>query len=625
MAADASTDDSDVRPRAVDSRGLMDRLRRLPNPFVALGNRRLHLVLPQGTEIGLPRAGSATEDVGFFSSRTGATLSRESAASVAISVVEHALDEMGYRDEAGGDPRQEVAEIRGQSGRWRWRESLVVRRVTTLVAGLLLTGTALAQQSLEAPLQSFDVAFAHDTGFVANLSAVPEVVISFTVHVEGAHWLRLHFSSVELAGEWSSETGSILRMTSLRDAEVQELHSRGVEQWQGSSAYFNGDTLLVEVLAQPHQRANRLVMERAVAGLSPIGADFGCGVDTRIPSSDGRVARILPLGCTAFLIADCQSCFLSAGHCVAAGMVAQFNVPLSQTNGTLVHPPIADQFPIDPVSVQSQNAGVGFDWAYFGGLTNNLGETPMQRQRARFVVTDVPPFDPADAIRVNGHGVALGALNQTQQTELGTWTGITTNVVRFTTFVVPGNSGSPVIHGPTGAVLGIVTHDDCGPNNTQNNHATRWIHPNLQAALANPMGVCAGTTCASVGTPFCPTGPSMSVISGSGSSSIASNDLRLHANNVPSNRLGVFFFSRGRQNAAFGVSRLCLGGIGFPVRRLPAINSGAGTTLMLAVDQSALPGGDIFLAGEVILFQAWFRVDATTNETSNGLEVTFGP
>ena len=488
-----------------------------------------------------------------------------------------------------------------------------------------LSALAAAQEELDAPPPSIDVALSHDTGPVANTTGTPQVVISFPVNVHGSPWMRLHFSEIELAGDPALGTASILRLTSTNDAEVQELDSRGVRQWSKSSAYFNGDTVLVEVLALPGTGANRLVLEHVTAGLAPQGGvDAACGTDVRIASLDGRGGRLMPAGCTAWMISDCKTCFLSAGHCVGSNMVVQFNVPLSTSGGGLVNPPVEDQFPVDGASLQFQNAGVGFDWAYFGGMTNNLGETPLQHQLARWGTSATPPFNNQHVIRVTGYGVDVGAANQTQQTITGLWTNLSANFLNFSTYVEGGNSGSPAIHEPTGTAIGIVTHTSCLNSTTQQNYGTRLTQAGLLAALANPLGVCAGGPCSAPGVNFCTTGPSMSVISATGSASLSANDLVLHANNIPTGNPGLFLYSKNPQQVPFGANSLCVGGAGFAVRRLAPLNSGAGTTFTFALDQNNLPGGDSILAGETVNFQAWFRTTPGQFDTSNGLAVLFG-
>ena len=482
-----------------------------------------------------------------------------------------------------------------------------------------------AQHTLDAPPPSHDVVFAHDSGGQANNSGAAAVVISFQARVQGAPWMRLFFSRVELAGDPRVGNASILRLTSLYDAQVQELDARSLRDWSNSSAYFNGESVLVEVLAHPDTGDNRVILDHATAGLPITGNDAACGIDLRIASFDGRGARLLPPGCTAWIISDCKSCFLSAGHCVASGMVAQFNVPLSTGGGGLVHPPVEDQFPIDSSSIQSQNQGVGWDWAYFGGLNNNLGETPLQHQLARWSTSATPPFNSADVIRVTGYGVDVGSANQTQQTVTGTWTNLSMNFANFSTYVEGGNSGSPMIHEKSGLAIGVVTHTSCLSSTVQQNYATRMTQVAFATALANPLGVCAGSNCNAVGLAYCPTGPLMSVISATGSASVSANDLVLHANNVPTNKSGLFFLSRDKQSLPFGNSTLCVGGGGFPIRRLPTVNSGATTRLVFPVNLNNLPAGEVLAAGDVAYFQAWFRTGASGTETSNGLQLDFVP
>jgi V8-like Glu-specific endopeptidase len=500
-------------------------------------------------------------------------------------------------------------------------------RFAALVFVWAVAPLASAQQTLEAPPPSMHLAYALDSGPVVNTTGHAEVVFSQVVVVQGASWLRLFFDRVELAGNVDSGNHAILRLTSLYDAEVQELDATEVRRWSRSSGYFNGDGVLVEIVAQPNTGASRVALGHVVQGLQWQGGGYqaNCGTDTRIASFDARGGRLLPAGCTAWIIGDCTSCFLTAGHCLSSGMVIEFNVPLSQGNGSLNHPPIEDQFPVDPVSVQGQSQGVGWDWGYIGTFTNNLGQTAFAHELARWGTGPSPAFTNQEHIRVTGYGVDIGTANQTQQTVVGNWTNQSVNYFNMNTYVEGGNSGSPGIHEESGIAIGIVTHTSCPSASVQQNYATRLTNVNLAAALANPLGVCAAATCQGVGQAYCPTGPLMSVISGTGSASLGANDLVLHANNIPTNKSGIFMYSANKQNVAFGVSRLCVGGGGFPIRRLPAVNSGAGTSFTLALDNTALPAGDVFNPSDVIHFQAWFRTGQSSTETSNGLTVTFLP
>src|SRR5690606_41991992 len=99
-----------------------------------------------------------------------------------------------------------------------------------------------------------------------------------------------------------------------------------------------------------------------------------CGpTDDRLPSNDPRAARGVPVGCTVNMIDDFNHQFLTAGHCVSGGNleVVQFNVPLSNGNGSINHPGPEDQYSVDPESMQFANGGIGNDWSYFGVFDNS--------------------------------------------------------------------------------------------------------------------------------------------------------------------------------------------------------------------------------------------------------------
>ena len=118
--------------------------------------------------------------------------------------------------------------------------------------------------------------------------------------------------------------------TSLLDGGVQEMNAVHVEQWRQTSAYFNGEAVLVEVLAQPNTGASQVVVTAVTVDLSGPAPESQCGTtDDRVLSSDPRAGRLLPIGCTGWLINDCNSCALTAGHCTSNIQVLQFNVPLS--------------------------------------------------------------------------------------------------------------------------------------------------------------------------------------------------------------------------------------------------------------------------------------------------------
>jgi len=385
-----------------------------------------------------------------------------------------------------------------------------LKHALALCASLFLVAFARAED----PLPSIRVPLPFDSGAHANPGSAPAVVLSFPVIVEGAAWMRLEFSQVELAGSVFDGTGAVLRITSLYDAAVQELNAVHVGQWRNTSAYFNGDEVLVEVLAQPGSGPSRVVLEAVTVDLSGLPESICGPTDDRVLSSDNRAGRLVPVGCTGWVINDCNACMLTAGHCSGTNLqVLQFNVPLSTSTGTIQNPPPADQYAIDMSNVQTNGGqGVGNDWAYFGVFPNsNTGLTPFQAYGGRYTLVIPPPLNTADPIRVTGFGTrsSPASWSQVQETHVGAWVTNSGNTLQYTPDTTGGNSGSPVIHEPTGNAIGIHTHGGCTATGGAN-AGTNANHPGLQAALSVPTGVCAAgfsvvggvPTTMSVGTPL---------------------------------------------------------------------------------------------------------------------------
>ncbi len=358
-------------------------------------------------------------------------------------------------------------------------------------SGVLASSPLLAQQ---APPPSREVPYAVDTGLVVNETRSRGVVASFEVIVPRAVWLRLYFDEVQLAGDPLSGEGATLRVTSFDDGAVQELSRYEVRQWRQSTAYFNGSSVLVEIVASPGTGPSRLVLARATAGLLPVDTLSQCGpTDDRILSSDPRAGRLMPVGCTGWLIDDCARCMLSAGHCSGFDVV-EFNVPLSSPGGGLNHPPPEDQYAVDLSSEQGLSGGVGNDWDYFGTFPNAItGLTAGVAQGSVYHLSVPPPFDSSETIRITGYGVdsSPSTHNQVQQTHVGPWFAFFGTTLQYQTDTEGGNSGSPVIHEQSGSAIGIHTHGGC--SSSSGNSGTSAGHAGLQNALDDPQGVCTGS------------------------------------------------------------------------------------------------------------------------------------
>ncbi|MHC4415483.1 MAG: trypsin-like serine protease [Planctomycetota bacterium] len=341
------------------------------------------------------------------------------------------------------------------------------RFLTSCLIGGLLATPSLAQSTLDWPVGEIRE-YRLDSGNRSNPAADAAPLYAETVTVVGAAWLRLYFGKVELG------PGSVVRMTSLQDNEVQELDAEGLAMWNSTSAYFNGEAVRLELIAGPNTKGNRVVLQRVAletAAALPAGLCGMCGADDRTPSNEDWSGRIMPVGCTGSIWNE-ESCVVSAGHCVGSDSVIQFRVPDSDGDCSTNQPPVAEQFPITDRIFQ--NDGVGNDWAVMTTGANNLGETAYERYgELRQISYMVPEF--GDPVAVWGFGVDEQCTrSQTQQTHSGTIAGVTGEAYRLEVDITFGNSGSALIRDDM--IIGIVTHCPC-PNT-----ATRIDRPRFTAA-----------------------------------------------------------------------------------------------------------------------------------------------
>ena len=334
-----------------------------------------------------------------------------------------------------------------------------------VVATACVGATAAAQLVQDAPLEPGDYhtpmapvgqmqPWLRDSGVLSNDAEARSVIFSELIQVQDAAWLRVYFGDVQL------DTGSVVRVTSLLDGEVQELDAGAMAMWGNASAYFNGDSVLVELVGGASTEANRLEIARIAVEIHPVGGPEGggcgiCGADNRTSTTEEWTGRLFPFGCTATLYST-DSCMVSAGHCVdgAGNMVVQFNVPFSNGNCSLNNPPISDQFPASTVGFQ--NLGVGFDWSVLSSGTNNLGETAYERYGVlRPIAASMPSVGVATTN--TGYGADFPCtLTQTQQTSGGQLTGLGANSVFYNNDISGGSSGSSLLH--NGEIIGIITH-----------------------------------------------------------------------------------------------------------------------------------------------------------------------
>jgi V8-like Glu-specific endopeptidase len=358
-----------------------------------------------------------------------------------------------------------------------------------------------------APLSSRQAPIALDSGPVSHPgdpavdAGSPQVVFAADVHIPGATWLRLNFDEATLSGDAGAGSGSYLVVTSVLDGASQRLDAASVRDWNYTSAYFNGDTVIVEMYAYPATGPSRLVMSEVTAG-EPQPESICGTTDDRLPSNDARQGRLVPIGCTAWLIerGDCGNRFLTAGHCIAnstSNAVVQFNVPFSNANGSLNHPPPQHQYSVPAGQIQSNGgAGVGNDYAtFFSAVNGNTGLTPRQAQGggAYRLAAAAPPA--AGQVRIAGYGVRDGSApipfewNQIQKIHAGPYTDKSGTSIRYTVDTTGGNSGSPVVDTATGLAIGIHTHGGC-TSTGGSNAGTAIEIAGLQNFLNSPTGTC---------------------------------------------------------------------------------------------------------------------------------------
>jgi len=301
-----------------------------------------------------------------------------------------------------------------------------------------------------------------------------ETFIAYNEIIRGseAPWLRIHFEDANL-GE-----NSFIIMRSVWDGKEQKLDATSFEQWQYSSAYFNGYEIEIELHVAAFDENIFFTINELAIGEFIDDDDLYfsiCGpTDDRISSNQLATGRLLSVGCTAWIIPNGH--FVSAGHCIDGGGVdvVQFQVPLSLPNGTLQHPGPEDQYSVDDSTIVFVVSGVGNDWGTFEVFPNSVtGLLPKDAQGAFWpLVQDLGP----DSIRITGYGVdgpppnhgnppPRDSTNQTQQTNVGPNAGSSGTTMRYVTDTQGGSSGSPVIDALTGNAVGVHTHGGCSSGN----------------------------------------------------------------------------------------------------------------------------------------------------------------
>lgn len=377
----------------------------------------------------------------------------------------------------------------------------LLKKITVgkLVLLLLFSVAPLTLWAQPAPIPHHREPYHLDSGEHEGLAAETISVFRKVIQVEGVPWLRLHFSNYNLG------TRSYITITSELDGSQQRLDAKTMAEWQDSSAYFNGDTVEIELHVAPGEKGIFIHIDEITVGEWAEGeaAESVCGTtDNRVSSTDPREGRIVPVGCTGWI--GSNGAFLTAGHCTGPNMsVLEYNVPNSLADGTIVHPGPQDQYAIIPGSVvfNVDGTGIGDDWAVFNVNPNTTtGLTPVQAQNAFFRMSrDYSTSGPT--VRITGYGVdgppplygggdppgPRNSDSQTLQTHSGpyngeTYEGPSDSYHSYRVDTMGGNSGSPIILDGTLTTIGI--HTDGGCTDTGgNNYGTSFENNALENAI----------------------------------------------------------------------------------------------------------------------------------------------
>ena len=363
-----------------------------------------------------------------------------------------------------------------------------MRLLFTLILLFITTAPTFSQESgrVETTIQ-----MRRSSGILVNNSKTRATLYKEAITVDNAASIRLQFGRTTLGNPPIGGQPTILRITSYQDGAVQHLTSKTLEEWRYTSAWFNGSMVLVEIIADPHASPSHVALNHVLIETLPRSI---CGPhDDRVLSDDPKAGRVYPIGCTAWLIDDPNHCLLSAGHCTDSMDMMEFNVPLSNSNGSWQHPGPEDQYMIDPASLQFVDNTIGDDWAYFGCFPNTeTGLTAAEAQGEWYTLAESAPAVDGQTIRITGYGTTSPPVDSTwnsaQKTHSGPYTSLAGNSIAYTVDTTGGNSGSAVLNETTGEAIGIHTNGGCGSYGE--NYGCAIHNSGLQYALANPQGVC---------------------------------------------------------------------------------------------------------------------------------------
>ncbi len=333
-------------------------------------------------------------------------------------------------------------------------------------------GVSYGKFSLELPIISSErIVYSLHSGTYSGTQDWndPQPVFRETISIKDAKWMRLHFEDYNLGHR------SYLTVTSQKDGEHQKFTSKSLSDWNNSSAYFNGDEIEVKLFVSINDQdiffkidsitlAKKNYSKPSSQNKEQTGSN--CPTDNRTSSEDLAVGRIITVEpdstmlCTAFIVSN--GLLISAGHCMdgtTSPDIIQFNVPPSNADGSINHPPIEDQFAIISSSIIYQFLSPDHDWAIFKVSPNsNSGLLPVQAYGEFYRVRQ---GSNANEFRVTGYGFDAGVNRYTQQSATGNNVFNSGGYILHEVYSEPGNSGSPIIEDKTNLSVGIHTQQSC--------------------------------------------------------------------------------------------------------------------------------------------------------------------
>lgn len=319
-----------------------------------------------------------------------------------------------------------------------------------------------------------------------NASHLPLSTSPITLTMPGSSWMKVWFGSVVLP------SGAFIRIEGVLDGVHQDLDVEAFEQWEGTSCYFNGDSVRVS-LHLPAFATGSWLVTGVDAGFPAVGGlDTICGTtDDRVPTPEPKIGRLLNSAgsaiCSGGLI-SINNVFMTAGHCISGTQfTVEFNCPPSTASGAVVHPGPQHQYPSDGSSLAYVAGSIGNDWAAFRLFNNTTtGLSAANVQGFYNLASFIPPI--GSTTRISGFGTASGVLNQAPTTHTGAFTLLNGTRLQYTVDTTGGNSGSSVVDEATQLVYGIHTNAGCTSTGGSNS-GTSIFNAGLQAHLATIMQV----------------------------------------------------------------------------------------------------------------------------------------